>query len=60
MIKKIKLYKEVVIEIIETLCTICLYLERDGRYTHNEESKHMYSHFNTLKSLSEKLRKESK
>jgi hypothetical protein len=57
MIKKIKLYKEIVIEIIETLCTICLYLERDGRYTHNEESKHMYSHFNTLKRLSEKLRK---
>ena len=57
MIKKIKLYREIVIEIIETLCTICLYLERDGRYTHNEESKHMYNHFTTLKRLSEKLRK---
>ena len=57
MRRKIKLYKEIVIEIIETLCTICLYLERDGRYTHNEMSKHMYGHFDTLKRLSEKLRK---
>lgn len=56
MIKKIQFYKALLIEIIETLCTICLYLERDGRYTHNEESRHMRSHFKVLKEFSEDLR----
>lgn len=58
MKKKIKFYKALLIEIIETLCTICLYLERDGRYTHNEESRHMISHFTALKAFSEDLREE--
>ena len=57
MRKKIRLYKMLLIEIIETLCTICLYLERDGRYTHNEESRHMRGHFIALKGLSEDLKK---
>lgn len=56
MIKKIKFYKALLIEIIETLCTICLYLERDGRYSHNEEGWHMRSHFKVLKEFSEDLR----
>lgn len=56
MIKKIRFYKALLIEIIETLCTICLYLECDGRYTHNEESIHMRSHFKALKEFSEELR----
>lgn len=57
MKKKIRFYKALLIEIIETLCTICLYLERDGRYTHNEESRHMIGHFTALKAFSEELRK---
>lgn len=57
MKKKIRFYKALLIEIIETLCTICLYLERDGRYTRNEESRHMIGHFTALKAFSEDLRK---
>ena len=57
MKKKIRFYKALLIEIIETLCTICLYLERDGRYTHNEASSYMRSHFTALKDFSEDLRK---
>lgn len=53
---KIRFYKALLREIIETLCTICLYLEKDGRYTHNEKSRHMISHFAALKEFSEKLR----
>ena len=57
MKNKIRFYKALLIEIIETLCTICLYLERDGRYTHNEVSSHMRGHFTVLKEFSEDLRK---
>ena len=32
MKKKIRFYKALLIEIIETLCTICLYFEKDGEY----------------------------
>ena len=56
MRKKIRFYKALLIEIVETLCTICLYLERDGRFTHNEASRHMYGHFTTLKEFSETMR----
>lgn len=56
MKKKIRFYKRLLIEIIETLCTICLYLEKDGRYTHNEMSQHMRGHFSALKGFSEELR----
>lgn len=60
MKKKIKFYKALLIEIIETLCTICLYLEKDGYYTHNEESRYMRSHFTVLKDFSKELRGEWK
>lgn len=56
MRKKIKFYKAILIEIMETLCSICLYLEKDGRYSHNDEARYMRSHFNVLKNLSEVLR----
>lgn len=56
MRKKIRFYKALLIEIVETLCTICLYLERDGRFTHNEASRHMYGHFTALKEFSETMR----
>lgn len=60
MKKKIRFYKALLIEIIETLCTICLYLEHDGRYTHNEESRYMRGRFIALKEFSEDLRSECK
>ena len=58
MKKKIRFYKALLREIIETLCTICLYIEKEGRYTHNEESRHMRGHFIALKDFSEELREE--
>lgn len=54
--KKIRFYKRLLIELIETLCSICLYLEHDGRFSHNPYDKHMKSHFITLKMFSEELR----
>lgn len=59
MIRKIRFYKALITEIIETLCSICLYLERDGRYTHNSEASHMRSHFIALKEFSNELRYKS-
>ena len=55
---KIAFYKAVLAEILETLCSICLYLESDriGRY--NPYSVHMRSHFNVLKGFSKQLREE--
>lgn len=55
--KKIIFYKSLLAEIIETLCTICLYLERDGHFSHNYTAEHMRSHFDELKKFSEELRK---
>ena len=56
MFKKIKFYKELLIELIETLCSICLYLAQDGRYQHNRYAHFMSSHFEQLKGFSEELR----
>ena len=58
MFKKIKFYKTLLIEIIETLCSICLYLDTEGRRNHNQYSTHMYDHFKQLKKYSEILRGE--
>lgn len=57
--KKIKFYKALLTEIIETLCSICLYLDSDGRYTHNPNSRYMRGHFEQLKKFSRVLRGES-
>ena len=54
--KRISLCKLILFEILETLATICLYLEHDGRVQRNPCSKHMYAHFETLKSFSEEIR----
>lgn len=56
MFKKIKFYKRLLVEIIETLCTICLYLEIEGRRSHNNMAVHMRGHFDKLKEFSEELR----
>lgn len=62
MIKKVKakvrFYKSLLFEVIETLCSICLYLETDGRFQHNPKSQYMRGHFDALKDYSEMLRNE--
>lgn len=54
----IKLWSLIQHEILETLCTILLYLERDGHFDRNPYSKYMGTHFTQLKELSTKLREE--
>ena len=56
--EKGKIKEQMLFEISETLMTICLYLESDGRYTHNPQARLMRTHFETLGKLSEPLRKE--
>lgn len=56
MIKKIRFYKSLLIEIVETLCTICLYLGIEGAHSHNRMTMHMSSHFKVLKRFSEEMR----
>jgi hypothetical protein len=53
---KIFFYKGLLIEICETLASICLYLEYDARRTRNPMGEHMRSHFNELKEYSQELR----
>ena len=59
MFKKIKQYfkfkKQIQHEVIETLCTICLYLGHIQEYR-NLYRNHMFSHADALKSLSNELR----
>ena len=57
MRKKLRFYKKLLVEILETLCSICLYLELDGRRCRNHYAEYMHSHFNELKKFSEELRK---
>ena len=61
MFKKIKNYftfkKRMRIEILETLSTICLYLESDSRSYRNRNGVFMRGHFNELKALSSELKR---
>ncbi len=64
MIKRIKNYfhkkkleRQAMAEIIETLVTICMYLEVEGRYHHNYMAGRMGTHTRALKELSYILRK---
>ena len=54
--QSIRYYKMLLVEIIETLCTICLYLESEGSHTHNRYGMYMIGHFNALKELSTEMR----
>jgi hypothetical protein len=58
--KKIKQYfdlrRRILIEVLETLCSICKYLDYDGHFGHNPHSRYLGGHFVQLKSLSEELR----
>lgn len=56
MIKKIQFYKSLLMEIVETLCTICLYLELESRRNHNRMAEYMRSRFECLKEFSEEMR----
>lgn len=56
MFKKFRFYKNLLAEMIETLCTICLFLESEGRRYHNYYTVHMRDHFTELKYYSMKLR----
>lgn len=56
--RKIGFYKALLIEIIETLCSVCLFLERNARYSHMD-ANHFRSHFRYLKQFSEELRGDS-
>lgn len=69
MIKKIKKFFrmrkekkirqiEIQIEVLETLATICLYLDFDGHFSRNHYAEHMRSHFEVLKKHTDILRKE--
>lgn len=60
MFKRIKNYfslqRRIQIEMLETLCTICLWLEFDGHYSKNRYSEFLDGHFKCLKDLSKELR----
>ena len=62
MIKRIKRYFKIkyllLLEIVETICTICLYLEHAGRSARNPYSEHMSMHFQYLKELSDALKED--
>jgi len=58
MRKKIIFYKRLLVEIIETLCSICLYLDYETHLSHNKYGLSMRSHFYVLKHSSEELREQ--
>lgn len=61
MMRKIRFYKRLLIEIVETLCSICLYLELDARHTHNSYGDlYMRDHFVELKKFSDEMRGRNK
>lgn len=57
---KFRFYKALLAEIVETLCSICLYLDWEGRFNHfhNPRAEYMHSHFEQLKQASAVLRHE--
>lgn len=57
MLRKIRFYKMLIIEIVETLCSICLYLETDSLLRRNKHAMHMRQHYEALKDFSEELRR---
>ena len=59
MIKKMRFYKRLLIEIIETLCTLCLYMYTEsGKFGgRNQYTTHFKGHFIALGKFSEELRK---
>lgn len=65
MIEKIKKYfkqrkikKQIQHELLETMASICLYLDYEARKTHNPYGKYMKSHFEGMKHFAEIIRAE--
>ena len=58
MFKKIRFYKALLIEIVETLCTISIYLAREARcrQAQTKEANHFLDHYDELKKFSEIMR----
>lgn len=60
MIKKLKNYltfkRRMQIEMIETLASICLYLNYDGHHGRNRYAEYMIDHFKELTEMSAYLR----
>ena len=58
--RKIRFYKSLLVEILETLCSICLYLDFEGTLHHprNPKAIYMKDHFEQMKQASLILRKE--
>ena len=56
--EKVRKYKPLLAEIVETLCTICLYLGHGDIGRRNRYSEYMLGHFDTLKGFSKVLREE--
>ncbi len=55
MIKKFRFYKMMLREILETLCTICLYLEAEGHFSRNRHGQTMGLRFDSLKRYSDSI-----
>ena len=62
MIKAVKasiyFYKSMLHEILETLISICLYLEFDGHHCKNPYARYMGGHATVVKGFAENLRVE--
>lgn len=56
--EKVRKYKPLLAEIVETLCTICLFLGHGDVGRRNRYSECMLSHFDVLKKFSKVLREE--
>ena len=58
--RKIRFYKKLLVEVLETLASICLYLDFEGRFNrlHNPRAEYMHSHFEQLKQFTSILRAE--
>ena len=56
--KMVRKYTPLLSEIVETLCTICLYLGHGDPGRRNRYSEYMIGHFDSLKRFSKVLRGE--
>lgn len=56
--ERVRKYKPLLAEIVETLCTICLYLGHGDPGRRNRYSEYMITHFDSLKRFSKVLRGE--
>lgn len=55
--KTLRTYKKLIVEIVESLCTLMLYLDEQGYRNNSKYSRYFKCHFFELKTLSNELRK---